>query len=440
MKILYLADIRFPLERANGIQSIETCHALASRGHDVTLIVKPDTHTPPRDPYEFYGLTRIPSLHVEIAPITGPAAAQRAGYLTFTIGRSIGRTRQDVIFTRDLGLASLLLNVPASMRAPMVYEAHTIAADAAAARPQLLTGAEPASAAKLRRLAKRDERVWKHAEGYVTITDGLRAEMQQRFGPRTRVAVVPDGVRAAAADSADEDKGADHAEDADSSMGADYAEHADSQRTSDVGRRTSDLGRRTSDLGPRTSGFTIGYAGHLYPWKGVEAIVEAVAALPDARALIVGGHDKEPDLDRVKAFAEQLNVASRITFTGMIPPADVAARLATADVLVLPNPKSAISSEFTSPLKLFEYMASGRPIVASDLPAIREVLRDAENALLVEPGNAQALAAGIQRIMDDTALGARLAAQARLDVQAFTWAKRAGRLEALFATVTGTAS
>src|SRR5215204_4583494 len=123
VRILYLADIRFPLERANGIQSMETCHALASRGHDVTLVVRPDTTAPQRDPFEFYGLPRIPSLHVEIAPVSGPAAARRAGYLTFSIGRSIGRTRQDILFTRDLGLASLLLNVPAAMRAPLVYEA-----------------------------------------------------------------------------------------------------------------------------------------------------------------------------------------------------------------------------------------------------------------------------------------------------------------------------
>ena len=56
MRILYFADIRFPLERANGIQTMETCHALAARGHDVTLVVRPDTHSPARDPFEFYGL------------------------------------------------------------------------------------------------------------------------------------------------------------------------------------------------------------------------------------------------------------------------------------------------------------------------------------------------------------------------------------------------
>ncbi len=56
MRILYLADIRFPLERANGIQTMETCHALASRGHTVTLVVRPDTQSPARDPFAYYAL------------------------------------------------------------------------------------------------------------------------------------------------------------------------------------------------------------------------------------------------------------------------------------------------------------------------------------------------------------------------------------------------
>jgi glycosyltransferase involved in cell wall biosynthesis len=75
-------------------------------------------------------------------------------------------------------------------------------------------------------------------------------------------------------------------------------------------------------------------------------------------------------------------------------------------------------------------------MVASDLPSLREVLRDGENALLVEPGDAQALTAGIQRIKEDALLGERLARQAQADVRQFTWARRAERLEALFADVT----
>jgi glycosyltransferase involved in cell wall biosynthesis len=398
VRILYLADIRFPLERANGIQSMETCHALASRGHDVTLAVRPDTAVPARDPFTFYGRPPIPSLHIETAPVSGPPAARRAGYLTFAIGRSLGRARQDAIFTRDLGVASLLVRLPRSLRGPVIFEAHGIAADAAGARPEMLTGGPAASPAKIRRLAARDARVWRSADGYVTITAGLKQELERRFGSRATVAVVPDGVRLPASDA--------------SLPGAE-------EQSS------------TTDERP----FTIGYAGHLYPWKGVELVIEAVAGLADTRGLIVGGHDREPDLARLKAYAEKIFCSLRVTFTGMVPPADVAARLRDADVLVLPNPPSAISRAFTSPLKLFEYMASGRPIVASDLPSIREVLTDGRNALLVEAGNAHAVTDGVRRIKDDPALGRRLAAQALEDVRAFTWEARAARIEALLAEV-----
>jgi glycosyltransferase involved in cell wall biosynthesis len=396
VRILYLADIRFPLERANGIQSMETCHALASRGHVVSMAVRPDTAVPARDPFAFYGLPKIDGLRIEIAAVAGPPAARRVGYLTFALGRALGRARQDLIVTRDLAIASLLLRVPDSWRAPLVYEAHGIAAETAAALPELVTGAPPASAAKLQRLASRDAHVWTAADGYVTITAGLKTELERRVGSRPRVAVIPDGVR----------------------LGP-------------------DLDPMPRPSGPGPTEFTIGYAGHLYPWKGVDLIVEAVAALPDTHGLIVGGHSQEADLARVRALAERLSCSDRVTFTGLLPPASVAARLREADVLVLPNPSSALARDFTSPLKLFEYMAAGRPIVASDLPSIREVLSDGRNAVLVEPGNAQALTAGIRKIKEDAALGERLARQALEDVRDFTWARRAERLETLFSEVRG---
>jgi glycosyltransferase involved in cell wall biosynthesis len=80
-------------------------------------------------------------------------------------------------------------------------------------------------------------------------------------------------------------------------------------------------------------------------------------------------------------------------------------------------------------------MASGRPIVASDLPALREVLRADENAVLVEAGRADALAAGVSRVLGDPELAARLAGQARDDVREWTWDRRAARIEALLDAV-----
>ena len=97
MRILYFADIRFPLERANGIQTMETCYALTERGHVVHLVVKPDTQSPPRDPFAFYGLPMTKRLLIERANApSGAGLLARVGYMSFTFGRAFGKGRADV--------------------------------------------------------------------------------------------------------------------------------------------------------------------------------------------------------------------------------------------------------------------------------------------------------------------------------------------------------
>ena len=386
MRILYFADIRFPLERANGIQTIETCCALGERGHDVRLIVRPDTRSPPRDPFAYYGLARCNRVTIERAPVSGPRIARRFGYLSFALGRSLGSARADVLMTRDLGTASMLTRIPGSMRPPLVYESHGYAPDVAAALPEMLTDAPAPGVRRLKRLAARERAVWLGAEGYVTITAGLKAILETRFGPRA-CAVVPDGVRLQSG--------------------------------------------RAFEFPPASAETIVGYAGHLYPWKGVDVLLEAVARTRGVNALIVGGHEQEGDRARLESAAARLGITERVTFTGHVEPSRVADLLKRATILVLPNTPSAASSHFTSPLKLFEYMAAGRAIVASDLPAIREVLEHDRNALLVAAGDPDALARGIERLCTDRDCAMRLARQAFNDVADYSWARRADRLERL---------
>ena len=87
-----------------------------------------------------------------------------------------------------------------------------------------------------------------------------------------------------------------------------------------------------------------------------------------------------------------------------------------------------MSRYFTSPLKLFDYMAAGVPIVATDVPALREVLVDGENALLVPPGDPEALAGAIDWILGDPALAERLRRRAFAEVADYTWERRAERI------------
>jgi len=389
VRIIYFADIRLPLERANGIQTVETAHALATRGHDVRLIARPDTHKPPRDPYEYYGLPRHMHFAIEQAPVTGPQPARRLGYLSFALGRAMGKTRADVLFTRDLGVAALLAKVPRGLRAPLVYESHGFAPDVSAELPDLIATAKRASRRKLERLANREALVWREASGYVTITRSLADLLIERFGHRRNINVIPDGVRLAP-------------------------------------------NRAWTPPPDGAAPALVAYAGHLYAWKGVDVLLDAFARVPSVRGLIIGGHEAEPDLQRLRGRARDLGISDRVEFAGLLPPRSVSGSLARARILVLPNLPTTISSRFTSPLKLFEYMAAGRAIVASDLPAIREILRDGENALLVQAGSAHALADAVQRLAADPDLTERLARQAFDDAARYGWDRRAAHLEAVF--------
>ena len=383
MRIWNFADTRFPIERANGVQTMATCHALARRGHEVRLLTRPPTGGD-RDPFTFYGWPAVATLRFEHVAGTASTAGRRLPYLFAALRRAVVAPA-DVIFTRDLGLAELLLRGPRWRRPPVVYESHGISPIVRAAMAEMLGKPELCpSKFTLARLDRRERFVWRRAEAYVTITRALEDELAHRYGRRDRVFVIPDGVRLIDAPAVP--------------MGS----------------------------------ATAGYAGHLYPWKGVDIFVQALALAPSVRGLIVGGHPGEPDLARVQTLIALLRLESRVRVTGLVPPPDVAAHLAETTMLVLPNPSSAISERYTSPLKLFEYLSLARPIIASDLPAIREILTDEQTALLVPAGDAPALAAAMSRLASDAALTRRLAASTRALAEQYTWARRAERLEQVF--------
>jgi glycosyltransferase involved in cell wall biosynthesis len=397
--LLYFADTRFPIERANGVQTMATCHALAARGHDVTLVTRPDTTSPPRDPFRFYGLAPLDTLRFASVSAAPGGRAGRVRFLLSAMRRSGGRPAP-IVVTRDLGLADFLLQRPAGRRPPVVYESHGVTAVVSRELPALLGKPELApSARKLHRLDRRERRVWRRASACVTLTRLLADDLAARHGHREKVFVVPDGAHPAVAAASPPVR---------------------------------------PDAGPAPPAPVVAaYAGHLYPWKGVDVFVRSLVHAPDVRGLIVGGHPGESDLARITSLAGDLGVRDRITITGLLPPGDVAARLAGASMLVLPNTASAISARYTSPLKLFEYLALGRPIVASDLPSIREVLEHGASAWLVPPGDPEALGAALVRLAGDAALSARLAAGASALMPRYSWDARAARLERVLEAAAG---
>ncbi|MDO8601401.1 MAG: glycosyltransferase [bacterium] len=170
------------------------------------------------------------------------------------------------------------------------------------------------------------------------------------------------------------------------------------------------------------------YTGHLYQWKGVDVLAEASQYLPEnVEVYFVGG-----TVEDIHKFKIQ-NTKYKIHVVGHRPYAEIPYWLKAADILVLPNSaKKEISKHWTSPLKMFEYMASGRPIVASDLPSIREVLNE-ENAVLVEPDNPQKLADGIKKVLEDELLSDRISKKAYSDVaENYTWRRRRKKIFEFF--------
>lgn len=163
------------------------------------------------------------------------------------------------------------------------------------------------------------------------------------------------------------------------------------------------------------------YCGNFKKWKGVDTLAESVRMLTKVIYVVMVGATKESDLARITEIVSGL---SNVRVEGFSPQEKLAQYMAAADLLVLPNSATDENSRlFTSPLKLFEYMAARRPILASDLPSLREVLNES-NAFFFTADSAQDLTRGIIEALSSSQAEARTE-KAYQEVQNYTWEKRA---------------
>lgn len=167
------------------------------------------------------------------------------------------------------------------------------------------------------------------------------------------------------------------------------------------------------------------YAGHLYDRRGVEEVLACARMIPDILFMLVGGW--EEDVERRKAEVRQRDL-SNVQLTGFVLNQHIPTYLAAADVLLMPYSRRDPSKRWRSPMKMFEYMAAGRPIIASDLSAIRQVLKHDVNAWLTPPDNGAALAESVKTLLRDEARAQRLEERAREDAQAYSWDLRAQKI------------
>lgn len=224
----------------------------------------------------------------------------------------------------------------------------------------------------------------KRVNGIVSITEGLRKDLITEGVPEAKITVAPDGVD------------------------LDLFIHPEGKE------------RARARLGLPQNKRVVLYAGQLGGWKGVETLLKASQLLSEISVAVIGGEEAE-----VKKFEKEY---PRVRFLGRRPYAELPDNQAVADVLVLPSTgRAAISRHHTSPLKLFAYMASNIPIVAADLPSLREVVGE-EDVYFFEPDNPQALAETVEKVLRDYAAALEKAAHAAQKVKHYTWDARAASI------------
>ncbi|MBM4423108.1 MAG: glycosyltransferase family 4 protein [Chloroflexi bacterium] len=382
MRLAYITNARIPSERANAAQTVQMCAAFAAAGAVVTLYHPARRNLPEfaaTDIWQYYGAPKTfrqcPVPCVDLFHLSGGRMGlERPIFLLQTLTFAVSLIRlllqnpADMYYSRDPFVAALILLAMRPARKRIFFEAHTL----------------PTSS------AGRAFRRWvlNQVGGTAAISHALE-KLYRDMGARS-VMTAPDGVSL--------------------SRFAHGLSHAEARQR----------------LGLPLNERLIVYTGGLYPGRGIEEMILAVKGL-EALLVIVGGKN-ESVANNMKQFAAQNHVANA-RFEGHRPPTDIPIYLSAADVLAMPYSRrtvapGGITTDWMSPLKMFEYMAAARPIVASDLPALREVLNE-NNALLIPPDDAVALAAAFRRLLADSALGSRLAAQARRDAESHTWEARA---------------
>ncbi len=357
----YVAHVRMPTDRAHGYAIMKMCEQFAATGADVELVVPARTHGIQEDPYLYYRIERNFRLtRLWATDMLGAAEGSSIPYLLDLTTFLFSVYRRK--FSDDTIVYTRDYQVALAARARhIILEIHSVPENS-----QLF------------------ERALRRAEKFVVITRGLEDALVARGIERERIAIAPDAV--------------------------DLDEFS----------VEPDRARIWEEFGVDSAKKIALYTGHFYGWKGGETFAEAAQYLPESvEVVLMGGVDNE-----LRDFKERYESANT-HIIGFQDRNKLAAILKSADVLVLPNSgKAKISAHYTSPLKLFQYMASGAPIVASDLPSIREILTE-ETSYWFKPDDPQDLARSIERALADTAEARRKAEKARMEVQKYTWDARA---------------
>lgn len=369
-KLIYIANARLPGEHAHSVQIMKMCEAFSQAGLEVELVLPFRFNKIKQSVWDYYNIspvfqiTKLPSL--DLLPF------KRLGRLSFWVGSisfSLSAlfyvlfSKADVIYSRDL-LSIVWLSFFRPKKC--VFEMHT-------------------------RYSGWGRKFLKRLKAVITISSGLKNELLNNSVTESKILVASDGVDLKIFDSLDKKE------------------------------------KCRQELNIPLDALVLGYVGQLKTMgmeKGIGLLLSAFEKIRQHRKnlhlYLVGGWPFH-----VEEYAGR--AGESVHFTGQVPYSLVPKYLASFDVLLMPFPKNPHYIHDMSPLKMFEYMAAKRPIVTSDLPSIREVLRD-EEAFFFEAENESSFVESIELVLDNPDLALSKAAVAYVRVGEFSWEKRARRI------------
>ena len=363
-RIAYFSGSKIPSRAANGVHVMRMCAAFARAGHEVVLAAIQGDRVVGGDDFETYGVA--PRFRIVKHAMFSQGLVSRLRYARAapTLVRQV--IKPDLVYGRHL----LSLSVAARWGVPVFFEAHQ-------------------APTRLERLVERRLFRRPNFARLVVISEALGDEYRRCHPglPAQRILVAPD-----AADLPD----------------------------------STDLDAAVSLR--RAGRLQVGYVGHLYPGKGMEMVAALARHMPDVDFHVVGG--TEADLARWRAGSN--GNGSNLVFHGHVSAVRTEAYRRAVDVLLAPYQALVRSAggraeigRWMSPLKIFEYMGSGRAMIVSDLPVLREIVTDGVTALLVRPDDVDAWVGAVERLRDPT-LRQELGGRARAQLVArHTWAGRA---------------
>jgi glycosyltransferase involved in cell wall biosynthesis len=370
--IIYLSFATIPSTAAHSVQIMKMCQAIAKLGFNLTLVA--NKHGFEEHIFDFYKINHFFNIKgIKLYNI------RFFGRLLFLI-RSfffVRKNRSDLLYTRDIFNAFLATK----LHLPFIYEIHEI------------------SITWLKKKLMKRVLVSDYTKKIIFISKSLKDKFDDDMISYCKcdcVLICHDGVS-----------------------------------LEDESYEISRYNAR-KQLHLFNKGYIVGYVGSLFKGRGIEILLDLASMLPKITVIIVGGEGKY--LKDLLKFINKSKLTN-IILTGFVDHKKVPLYLKACDVLLMPyqkkvghRQKNIESADYMSPLKLFEYMASGKPIISSDLPVIREVLKDRVNALLVEPDNVNEWSDAIELLRNEPKLAKEIGDQAKKDVKYYSWDNRVKRI------------